>query len=402
MSRFILRDEYFGSTIYDRNTLTFRFLDEEDTSALKKGKPIENDFVSDPNEIEVLERDVENAPKGMLYAPVRLYFEVTRQCNLHCKNCCSSSGKGASGDMSLENVLNTLDGLRKDGVMEIRVTGGEPTQRPNWREILKHAKGLGFVLSLNSNGVYEDSSVIDDLAEISPEQIIFSIDGLRDSHETMRGKGTYDRTLASLSKLHARGANLRVNTILNRCTIHEIPELVELASNYSAEMCFILLRPMGRAIDLRDELLSIGQLNEAVGTVKQLRNIYPGTKIMTSYDVISQNAIRPANDLDLTSCAAGLRGCNIMNDGNIYACHFLAELDNEFKLGNIIEEHFSILDIWRHSQQLLDFRKRSLEKTRECRSCADYETNCFGSCIVMEKYSEKNLTGKDPYCFHDL
>jgi radical SAM protein with 4Fe4S-binding SPASM domain len=55
--------------------------------------------------------------------------------------------------------------------------------------------------------------------------------------------------------------------------------------------------------------------------------------------------VKPAVDLDLTTCAAGFRGCNIDSKGDIYACGFLEELSSEFKLGNIKADEYSLLNL---------------------------------------------------------
>lgn len=400
MSKFILREEYFGGTIYDRENLIFYFLDKNEISSLKNGESVDKGFLIDSDDVEYRSGSEKNFLTGILYSPVRVYFEITRKCNLKCKNCFMSRDL-SSCEMSFDDILKTLDGLRDDNVIEVRITGGEPTQRDDWHNILMKAKKRGFVVSLNTNGVYESTDVIDDLIKLAPEQIIISLDGLKKAHEKMRGEGTFNAVLETIKHLNEAGMKLRVNTMLNKYTLNDLKPMVELASNYSAELCFILFRPTGHAFRLRGIIPPIEKLNNCIREIEDLRGRNRDVKIMTSYDIISQNAIKPSYDLDLTSCAAGLRGLNINSDGGIYACGFLAGLGEQFKLGNIIEERYSISKIWRYSQQLKGFRKRSLEKTNECKICPDYRKNCFGSCIVMENYVQNQALKNDPYCYHD-
>ena len=87
MERYVLRDETFGGTLYDRQLLRHRFVSHNE---------INSGIGNNGAEIESSEKwkgDVGNAPEGLLYAPTRIYFELTRECNLRCVHCFNSSAK---------------------------------------------------------------------------------------------------------------------------------------------------------------------------------------------------------------------------------------------------------------------------------------------------------------------
>ena len=149
-SRFVIRDETFGGTLYDRNLLKHQFIsrDEINSGISTSGFKVENP--------EIWKGNIDNIPEGLLYAPTRIYFELTRECNLRCLHCFNSSAKPIPSEMNTEEMMLSLEGLRKNNVFDIRFTGGELTVRPDWFEILKRAKDLGFTVSANTNGVYKN------------------------------------------------------------------------------------------------------------------------------------------------------------------------------------------------------------------------------------------------------
>lgn len=423
MSNFIVREEYFGGSYLRRKNLTLGFLDQEQTKFLKenyvgnlkknllvkilsdaKEKKCDEFFDLNANaryELRESSESVNDLPRGVLKAPARLYFEITRKCNLHCENCFSSSYKEYSDELTQDEIFNTIENYRKIDGLEVRITGGEPTQRKGWEEIVRFSKNLGLAVSLNTNGIYNSPLVREEIASKGIDQIIVSLDGDKDSHDYLRGKGNYEKTLDSIRYFSKNTNNVRINTLLNENSMRVIPEMVDLAGELNTELCFILLRPIGRGSILADIIPSPEKLYSAVSQINEMKLRNPQLKIMTSYDVISAGANKPAPDLDLTGCASGLRGIVVSSRGRIDPCGFLAELTDEYSPGNIRDLDYSLKDAWRSSPKLTKFRNLNLEKNKSCVSCSNYKTKCFGSCVLMDAYKKVNDQSVDPYCFLD-
>jgi radical SAM protein with 4Fe4S-binding SPASM domain len=376
----ILRPEYFGGVLFDRKKVSYRFISKEETSKLKSA---EVDF-----------REANDAPKGVLSAPIRVYWEITRQCGMGCPQCFTGSGRPSENELSLDESLKLVNDLRKDNVLEVRVTGGEPTEKVGWQDILHLAKEKGMVVTLNTHGSYDDARR-DNIADLNLDQVIISLDGPKEIHRMSRGD-SYDKVIDTLRYFREKGTPLRVNTLLRKAVLPHLEEVVEIVHDYTDELCFMQLKPIGRAGRILDEMPSINEVFEADRRIKELRKRY-NLKISASYDIIYEGRVKPASDLDLTTCAAGLRGCNIDSEGNIYACGFMEELGTDLSLGNIRKDN--LLGIWYHSAELKQFREKNLAKAAECRECELLKNPCFGSCIVLEIYKErKSPDKKDPYC----
>ena len=282
--RFILRDEKFGYTLFDRVMLRHKFLSKTDNN-LKFPDIVVDDF-------ERWTADLSEAPADIVYSPIRIYFELTSGCFLRCKTCFNQSGKAKPDEMTTDEVKKTLDGLRNDNVLDIRFSGGEVTTRPDWFEILKYAKRLGFSVSLNTNGVYKNPELtIDQLASLDLEQITLSIDGGRDFHNYIRGKENYERTVKTLEELHKRDAHLRINTVLTKGAANDLEEILDLAGRFVEEINFFYMRTAGRALGILDQVVSYEELHQFDEHVDSLKPKYPQMRILHGSKVMVVNSI---------------------------------------------------------------------------------------------------------------
>ena len=196
---FILRKEVFGGTLYNKKQLRHTFLSNAD---------LEN-LISENADFEEWTADLTNAPNSIVYSPIRIYYELTKKCNLHCRTCFNSSACRDTNEQTTEEVFHSLEGLRKDNVIDIRFTGGEITQREGWEELIAYAVKLGQVVSVNTNGVYDNDSIIDRLVKLNLAQITISVDGTQKYNDYIRGKGAFNRAEETLRTLKENGVPLR-------------------------------------------------------------------------------------------------------------------------------------------------------------------------------------------------
>jgi MoaA/NifB/PqqE/SkfB family radical SAM enzyme len=397
--RFVLRDETFGYTLFDRVKLRHRFLKRSD---LKRDLRFPDVVVED---YEKLSLDLTGAPTDLIYSPIRVYFELTSACNLgKCRVCFNSSREPKPNEMTGEQIRRTLDGLRKDGVLDLRFSGGELTTRPDWFDLLKYAKERGFTVSLNTNGVYSNPKrTIDQLAELRPEQVAVSIDGGREFHDYIRGQGTYDQTVQSLEMLSKRGLHLRINTVLTRGSARDLVSILDLAGRYADEINFFYMRLTGRATGILDEVLPYEELHQFDEKIEPLKPNYPHLRILHGSKVMIANSISPKVENDVGLKIGGPDGFtrfNLLPDGSIWPGGYTPHLRPDFHLGYIQNEGFSVLNVWRNSPKLREFREISLELQKTCLVCPEKNVKCCGASIEMEFYRQKSKDRKNPYCAH--
>jgi len=96
-----------------------------------------------------------------------------------------------------EECLKVVEGLKEDAVLNVKFSGGEPTQRDDWFEIMSRAKELGIVVAMNSNGIYSPAT-LDRLFQLRPSEVTISLDGFKENNDLIRGKGSFDKAIRSL------------------------------------------------------------------------------------------------------------------------------------------------------------------------------------------------------------
>ncbi|MBF0538227.1 MAG: radical SAM protein [Nitrospirae bacterium] len=339
-------------------------------------------------------------------APRRIYWEFTRICNLNCKSCFNRFFAN-KGEMSMTSLLNLAKQLYDAGVYEIRCTGGEPTMRPDFFELVDELKKMGFYLSMGSNGIYSNST-LEKVMKASVDWIILSIDGSDEStHSEIRGEGTFAKVLQTLEHLAPKKRRLRINTLIRK-THHEYDHLKGLAilcDKFDVEsLNCIPLRPMTNDPKVLDLQLTAFEFKKFVAALNQLKQEHR-TDIITAIDLRHTSTHDRVFFKDC-SCAAGREGAVISPYGETYGCSYsLAyipdsspHLRKKYVAGNVLEQDF--LEIWNQSQRWSLYRDLEAFKNKTCKICDYYITKrCTGTCPIMNK---DNPAAFDPYCYLHL
>ncbi len=377
----IFRKEHFGGVLYDTDTLRFGLVRK----------------IPEGITIDRIIKTEEAKRKDILSAPVRVYYELLTKCNLTCKPCfASSSLKGEYGKPT-EDIKLVLDELSKAGVIDVRFTGGEPTLRNDLWSILKHAKEHQFSVSVNTNGVYEDpATVARNFADLDLEQVTISIDGVRENHDFMRGKGNFEKAIESMKLMKNAGVKLRINTVLTKINYQDIPSIVDLAALYALEVNFFYMRPIGRAIEQKSLSLDFDELYESSKTALTLRDKYPHLSIMHFEQSFTERSIDDfCSDLQ-QGYPYGNTTLNLDWKGNVWPHGYSTYQDDRFKVGNIYET--PLREIWEGSDKLEKMRKWFRSLMERCNDCSVYKVKCAGYNFEMELAKSAGAIENNPFC----
>ena len=176
---------------------------------------------------------------GRSFPYIRL--SITDVCNYKCSYCLPQGYKKNPGDMrsfmSFEEISRLTKALSELGVSKIRLTGGEPTVRKDFFDILKDMKLNSNIpkVTMTTNG-YQLDKIAHQLHEAGLDGINISIDSLnRDIFKKLTG---HDRLLEILEgikilqKLNFK--SIKVNAVLLK-GINDNNENFELFGNFIRE-----------------------------------------------------------------------------------------------------------------------------------------------------------------------
>lgn len=417
-NRYLVRPESFGATLYDPASTGYVFLSHRQHArlALAQGWPVPTDVDPavdadpDTDRVDELIRDCAGRsfqlhpapgplPSDSLAAPVRVYFELTTRCNGQCRYCLNGSGQRVRDpELTGEEALRVIAGLGRDGVLEVRLTGGEATLRPDFFPLAEAVRGHQMALTLNSN-LLVSRATLERLIALRPDLLITSLDASPRAHATGRGPG-FGRIQTHVRALREAGIPVRLNCLLGPNSIPDIARFIDRMAAIGCGFCFILERPVGRAgADFAppplDDLIGAARL------IESKRCVWPGVYFNTSFHVVMEQDLI-LGGIDLTGCNAIQKSFNINSNGEVLPCAFLYELaPAEFSLGNVRDHDYSVLPIWRESPLLRRLRVESAECNRRCIRCDHFKSDCLGSCLLMDIYARRG--GRpDPYCRRSL
>lgn len=420
MTEFLVRPEAFGATVYDPQRLSYFFIDTGQFALLRSfSRASGNESVSiAPMVKNSTQPDISNGkftwlmaaltsgstlrlrpgstplPFDSLAAPIRIYLEICLRCNANCNYCLNNAGSARPNELSTGELRRTIENLGRDGVFEVRLTGGEPTLRPDFYELARAVQLNGMAMSVNSN-LLVCNDTLDQLIELGPNLLITSLDAAEEPHAKHRGKG-FAAIAENVRRLRQADIPLRLNCMLNADTLPHIEEFIDGFAPLGCGFCFILTRPVGRA----GQGFSPPPLADMIPVVQMIEDkqqTYTGSYFSTSFQVVMDRELT-IGGINLTGCNAIQKSFNLNSDGAVLPCAFFYELSPEgFTLGNIRDNNYSVLQIWRESEKLRTLRQRSSDCNLRCINCTRYKNDCLGTCIFMELYSER--TGRpDPYC----
>ena len=142
------------------------------------------------------------------HIPPFLIASITSRCNLHCEGCYSRYNLATTDeapvsqltDQEWQKIFEEADEL---GVSFILLAGGEPLLRHKVIEAAGEKKNILFPVF--TNGTYMNKryfELFDRCRNIIP---IMSIEGGRQTTDTRRGAGVYDKLMANMDELMQRG-----------------------------------------------------------------------------------------------------------------------------------------------------------------------------------------------------
>lgn len=323
--------------------------------------------------------------------PVLSEIALTYRCQHRCPFCYADAPRrgGKVGEMTGEQVRFILDRIWYDArVPTVSFTGGEPTLRVELPEFVTYAKSLGMRTNLISNGVRcADEALVDALAAAGLDSAQISIEGPEAAiHDAVTGTpGSFDKALAGIRNLHARGIHTHTNTTIcgeNRDAVLRMPELaVELGHDYLSMN--MVIRTGGAAGDENPVGYStIGSLIEPILERSQALGLR-----LVWYSPLPYCLFNPVTiGLGSNSCAAASGLLSIAPDGQVLPCSSF-----ETGLGNLLTDPFET--IWNRRAARYFRNKEYLPPV--CRDC-ELNRICCGACPLY--WDEQRGFGELPGC----
>lgn len=208
--------------------------DKVDCVAFEKMKRIAPNFLR-------TQRDLRLDAHQVRALPEEVAFKLTNRCNLRCKHCYQWNEEGHHHDLSEEEQKQDIDFALIEKVFaatrelqsNVYLWGGEPLIYRDWDKLVDLLERDPRWTSMCTNGLGLEKK-LDSILRISQRlELLFAIEGFREEHDAIRGKGIFDRVMESIDLLlDARAAGeykgeIAVNFVITDAMVPRVYELLE-------------------------------------------------------------------------------------------------------------------------------------------------------------------------------
>lgn len=325
-------------------------------------------------------------------------INITRRCNLSCKHCYADAGdKWSQNEMTAEQIKKIIYDISYNyasSVIDKRIllSGGEPFLRKDVIDIVKYIKSINATPLVNTNSLLIDEKSMDILRECNAELLV-SLDGAtRESHEFLRGTGTFDKTIEKIKLLKKHNVITKLSMTIHSGNIDELGKFFELSEELDVDGIAVnILNVLEKADKCNIERVALKRVNEII------RNASKKSKKAFEYasmtDFANLGALLLMN-WKFVYCGVGAASLVIDYDGSVYPCYNNMRPDS--KIGNVLYDN--MLDLWKNSDQLKELRKLHVNNFGEkCRMCP-VKYYCGGGCRGETFYESKSYLAPCPNC----
>lgn len=284
--------------------------------------------------------------------PFVLSHAVNTRCNMKCSFC--DYWKKSGEEPAKEEIFKLLDDAREFGIGVYNAWIVEPLLRKDLPQIMAHAKKLGMITSMVTNGklLYERAEELEDVDYLS-----VSVDGVK-SYKEIR-KMDFETLMKGLKKaIEVRKLQNKKNPILMNCVLtgknlDDIETLILLAKKLEVKISF---EPVHRFPGISEEVwndIGIHDREKFHCTVDRIIELKE-----EGYPIInSKTYLRMVREGEMNYiCRASGIIMNVTHDGTLETCR----VQNE-PLGNVMWDGFE--SVWENSE---DRRK---EIVKDCKGC---------------------------------
>ena len=298
---------------------------------------------------------------------------VTSKCNLRCRICFVDFDKIVSEkDLTLDEIQGIRNVLGRIPILNIG--GGEPFLRKDLDEIVGIFSDA-LTIGIPTNGWYTDKVIVGlekifKHVRLNQVGLMISIDGFEQTHDYIRVKESFQRSIATLEAVRKNFPDLliQVNTVLCRYNFEEIHELIRYLKQFKPSLHSVFFL-RGNPHDEKCQLPDLKKLKAVIPTILGQLNEYnygrkwPLTLIARNYHkyMFDLSLRILEKEEQLIPCHAGRAALVIHANGDVAPCELRPSVDN-------LREHdlSDIIKCEAYQNALADIKNRKCYCTHNC------------------------------------
>lgn len=274
--------------------------------------------------------------------PLSGTFELSPVCNFSCKMCYVRKSMKEVQEhnrkiMTKDQWIDIAKQARKEGMLYLLLTGGEPFLWPDFWELYEQLNRMGFVITINTNGSLIDETVVRRLTEMPPTRINITLYGANDeTYESLcQVKDVFTKVDEAIRRLQSAGITVKLNGSLTPQNVGDLKACAEYAERHGLiyETNTYMFPPLRRNPDSVGENQRFTPEEAARYNAESYRLLYGDELYWKRMEAIVKGAIPPPgldegciDPLDgKVRCRAGKASFWITWDGWMTPCGMMPE-----------------------------------------------------------------------------
>lgn len=336
------------------------------------------------------------------HIPKRILFQwhITDRCNLFCSHCYQNVQRSA--EPSFDELLLILDQFKefihrcrersenRRFKAHITVTGGEPFVREDFIDLLERlpADSRLYSFAILTNGTLLTPAIAQSLNRLKPGFVQVSIDGDRETHDRIRGAGSYEQAVEGLKLLVRERIPTHISFTAHRDNFLDFPQVARLGSQLGVTRVWSdRMVPCGRGGVNEDMLLNTDETREYLNLMQKeqqrgwLRKSRVTLHRSLQFIVSGEQPYR---------CAAGDTLVTVLPNGDVCPCRRMPLV-----VGNLFNEN--LVEIYTESELF----KKLRDRTRVAGGCewCFYSRTCNGGSRCLASAVHGDPFRADPGCW---
>ncbi|MBA4371589.1 MAG: hypothetical protein C0402_01865 [Thermodesulfovibrio sp.] len=329
-----------------------------------------------------------------------IQWHITERCNLQCTHCYQetlpppdptwdqlmAAREQLTSFVSRCRAANPAGSFRAD----LTITGGEPFIRGDFMDLMAilSAEPCFSSLAVLTNGTMLTPAFVHRLKALKPGFVQVSLDGSRETHDRIRGAGSYDQAVSGLRLLLQNHIPAHIAFTAHQDNFRDFPSVADLGQRLGVTKVWSdRMVPCGRAGSSSNRLLTPAETREFFGIMQQesrrgwLRK--SRVKLQRSLQFMASGR-RPYQ------CSAGDTLVTVLPNGDVCPCRRMPLVT-----GNIFSE--DLMHIYTTSRLFQELRDRD-RISPGCESCF-YSRTCGGGARCLSSAMYGDPFRADPGCW---
>jgi PqqA peptide cyclase len=325
--------------------------------------------------------------------PVGLLAELTHRCPLKCLYCSNPLELDQTErELSTEHWLDIFRQATELGVLQLHLSGGEPTTRKDLDILVAGAARAGLYTNLITAGLSLSRDRVHRLAKAGLDHVQISVQDTREDRlQAVSGyRGSLKRKLGAAASVRDAGLALTINAPVHRGNLNRLPEFIDLAVALGAERLEIAhVQYHGWALINRATLMPTrDQVERSVEVVNTARNRLRGVLVI-DFVVPDYYAVVPKPCMG----GWGRKFIVVTPSGQILPCHAAQSIPG-LEFDNVRER--TLRGTWFQGSAFRAFRGTAWMK-EPCASCPRRDID-FGGCRCQALILTGDACNADPVC----